>query len=390
MNIQQNHGDSHEDIHGFRAVIDVHCRSYCPLPQWGTIMKHNIFPLVARVLLLVAIAFTSDVATSANAQSVSFYQGKNIRIITSDSSGGGYDRWSRLFARYMRKYIAGEPEIIVQSMPGAGGRVAANYVYGVAKADGLTLLLASRYLAMDQLVGSKDIGYDVRKFNWIGSPSKESLVFIMRADARYNSMEDIIKAKEPPKCGDVGTSSSGYQLVKLLEETLGAKITVVLGYADIGLVDLAVERGEIVCRGQPVQSHFTREPHMSWHKRNFDRHIVQTGRTRDARMPDVPTIYELMDEYKTPDVSRRVAQVILSGPEFGYPMGSPPATPGEQLKILRTAYSRALKDLDFLGEIKKLRLELNPSTPEELQISAEQVIRQPAEVVERVRKLLRD
>jgi tripartite-type tricarboxylate transporter receptor subunit TctC len=342
----------------------------------------------AQFCLIGWIACAAHLGAAANAQSVPFYQGKTIRIITSDSSGGGYDRWARFFARYMRKYISGNPEIIVQSMPGAGGRVAANYVYGVAKADGLTLLMASRYLAMDQLVGSKDINYDVRKFNWIGSPSKESLVFVMRADAPYKSIEDILNAKEPPKCGDVGTSSSGYQLVKLLEETLGAKISVVLGYVDIGLVDLSVERGEIVCRGQPVQSHFTREPHMTWHKNNFDRHIVQTGRKRDARMLEVPTIYELMDRYKTPDVSRRVAQVILSGPEFGYPMVAPPAIPSEQLKTLRQAYSTVLKDPDFIGDIKKLRLELNPSTAEELQISAKEIIDQPAEVVERVRKLL--
>jgi tripartite-type tricarboxylate transporter receptor subunit TctC len=289
----------------------------------------------------------------------------------------------------MPKYISGNPEIIVQSMPGAAGRVAANYVYGVAKADGLTLLMASRYTPMDQLVGSKDINYDVRKFNWIGSPTKDSLVLIMRADAPYKSIEDIIKAKEPPKCGDVGTSSSGYQLVKLLEETLGAKINMVVGYVEMALVDLSVERGEVVCRGQPVGSHFTREPHMTWHKKNFDRHLVQTGRKRDAQMPDVPTIYELMDQYKTRDVSRRVAQVILSGPEFGYPLAAPPATPSEQLKILREAYSMVLKDRDFLAEIRKLRLELNPSTGEELQTSAKEVIDQPPEVVERVKKLLK-
>lgn len=353
-------------------------------------MKQKIFFLVGQLLLIVSIVCTSDLAVFANAQSVPLYEGKTIRIITSDSSGGGYARWARLFARYLPKYISGNPEIIVQSMPGAGGRVAANYVYGVAKADGLSLLMASRYMPMDQLVGSKDINYDVRKFNWIGSPTKESLVLIMRADTLYKTIEDIIKAKEPPKCGDVGTSSSGYQLVKLLEETLGAKINMVVGYVDIGLVDLSVERGEIVCRGQPVQSHFTREPHMTWHKKNFDRHIVQTGRKRDARMPDVPTIYELMDRYKTPEVSRRVAQVILSGPEFGYPLVAPPATPLEPLKVLREAYSRALKDPDFLAEIKKLRLELNPSTGEELQAQAKEVMDQPPEVVERVKKLLGD
>ena len=352
-------------------------------------MRQKIFFFTGAGLLLIGwIVSASQLGVSANAQTAPFYHGKTIRLITSDSTGGGYDRWARLFARYMPKYISGNPEIIVQSMPGAGGRVAANYVYSVVKPDGLTVLMASRYMPMDQLVGFKDINYDVRKFNWIGSPTKDSLVLVMRADAPYRSIEDLIKAKEPPKCGDVGTSSSGYQLVKLLEETLGVKITMVVGYVEMGLVDLSMERGEVICRGQPVQSHFTREPHISWHKKNFDRHLVQTGRKRDAQIPDAPTIYELMDQYKTPDVSRRVAQVILSGPEFGYPMVAPPATPPEQLKIFREAYSRVLKDTDFLAEIKKLRLELSPSTGEELQTHANQVMDQPPEVVERVRKLL--
>jgi tripartite-type tricarboxylate transporter receptor subunit TctC len=352
--------------------------------------QRNLLITSAGLLLIGWIVSAPLLGVSANAQSAPSYHGKTVRLVTSDSGGGGYDRWARLFARYMPKYISGNPEIIVQSMPGAGGRIAANYVYSVAKPDGLTLLMASRYMPMDQLVGFKDINYDVRKFNWIGSPTKDSLVLIMRADAPYRSIEDIIKAKEPPKCGDVGTSSSGYQLVKLLEETLRAKISMVVGYVEMASVDLAMERGEVVCRGQPVQSHFTREPHITWHKKNFDRHIVQTGRKRDTQIPDAPTIYELMDQYKTPEVSRRVAQVILSGPEFGYPMVAPPAIPLEQLKILREAYTRVLKDPDFLGEIKKLRLELNPSTAEELQVYAKEVMDQPPEVVERVKKLLGD
>lgn len=338
----------------------------------------------------LVVLFTAWLGSGADAfaQSVIFYQGKTIRVVAGTSSGGGYDRWARMIARQMPKYIPGVPEIIVQNMPGAGGRIAANHIYGVAKGDGLTLGMISRYAAMDQLIGAKEVAYDVRRLHWIGSPETAYPILVMRADTPYKTIDDIIKAKEPPKCADTSTSSSGYQLAKLLEETLGARFQMIMGYPGGPEMDLSVEKGETVCRGVPISTHFTREPGVTWHKTNFDRHIVQTGRKRDARAADTPTIHELMDQYKAPEASRRVAMIILSGPEFGFPMVAPPGTPPDQVNILREVYARTLQDPEVLAQAQKARLNIDPSSGEELQALAKEVVDQPPAIVERLKKLL--
>ena len=177
-----------------------------------------------------------------------FYQGKTVKIVVGFTSGGFYDRWSRLLARYVPKYIPGNPEMIVQNMPGAGGLIAANHLYGVAAPDGLTLGMLSYGMYLDQLVGRKEVQYDVRKFNWIGSPERSDVLLYMRSDAPYKSLEDIRKATTPPKCGSTGTAGTDYILARLLEETLGLKINTVLGYPGGSEIDLAVEKGEVQCR----------------------------------------------------------------------------------------------------------------------------------------------
>jgi tripartite-type tricarboxylate transporter receptor subunit TctC len=316
-----------------------------------------------------------------------FYQGKTVRIVVGFTPGGFYDRWARQLARHMGKYVAGNPEIIVQNMPGAGSVIAANYVYSVAKPDGLTLGMPSANIYMDQLVGRAEARFDVRKFNWIGTQDKRHLVFYMRSDAPYKSLGDIIKAKEPPKCGETGTTSSGYLLLRILQEILGAKIHNVMGYPGGAEIDLAVERGEVVCRGMSVDPYFGREPFISWGKRGFVRLLTQTGRKRDARAPDVPTIYELMDQYKTPEISRRVVQVILAGAEFGSPTFAPPGTPADRVKLLRESHAKSMKDPEFLAEARKGKMDMDPSTGEELQALTIEVMSQSAEVIERAKKI---
>lgn len=261
-----------------------------------------------RILISMMFLVCMDLSAAAalHAQE-NFYKDKTIRLIVGSTPGGFYDRWGRLFARYMPKYIPGNPEIIVQNMPGAGSLVAANYVYKVAKPDGLTMGIVQYTIYMDQLVGRNEVQFDVRKFGWIGSPVSETVLLYMRSDAQYKSIKDIIKAKEPPKCGSSGTVSADYLLARLLEDSIGAKFNTVLGYAGGSEIDVAVEKGEVVCRAHNISAHFGREPFNSWHKKDFDRHIVQTGNKRDSRLPDTPTIYELFDEYKAPDVSRRGA-----------------------------------------------------------------------------------
>jgi tripartite-type tricarboxylate transporter receptor subunit TctC len=322
------------------------------------------------------------------AQQEPFYQGKTIKVVVGFTSGGFYDRWSRLLARYVPKYLPGNPEMIVQNMPGAGGLIAANHVYSVAQPDGLTIGMTSYGMYLDQMVGRKEVQYDVRKFHWIGSPEKSEVLMYMRSDAPYKSIEDIQKASTPPKCGSTGTAGTDYILARLLEDTLNAKIETVLGYPGGSEIDLAVEKGEVQCRGLTAAPFFGREPFISWRKRNFVNVLLYGGLKRDPRIPDTPTIYEIFDKLNTPEESRQVADVILRGGDFGRPWVMPPATPPELVKTMRAAYAKAMKDTALLDEAKKTKLDVEYVPGEELQKLAEKMMSQPPGVVARVKKLL--
>lgn len=352
-------------------------------------MKGFAALLASRFLLAAVLTGTFSFGASlAVAQTSPFYQGKTIRIIAGATPGGFYDRAARLLARYMGKYLPGNPEIIVQNMPGAGSLVATNYIYSVAKGDGLTLAMPLSYIYLDQLTERKEVQFDVRKLNWIGALDKTPMIFYIRADSPFRSIEDIAKAKEPPKCGASGTSSASYILVRALEEAFGIRIVSVLGYPGGAEINLAVERGEVACAGMTLYAHFGREPFGTWHKKGFDRHLVQTGRKRDARAPDTPTIYELMDKYKTPETGRRVIQVLFTGDEYGHPMIAPPDTPPERVRLLREAYAKALRDPELLAEAKKENMELDPSTGEEQEAMMKEVMGQPSEVIQKLKNLL--
>ena len=179
------------------------------------------------------------------------------------------------------------------------------------------------------------------------------MIFYTRADSPFRSVLDIRKASEPPKCGATGTASSDYFFARLLEDTLGIKINTVTGYAGGSEIDIAVEKGEVMCRSMTIAPHFGREPFDTWHKKGFDRHLVQSSEKRDLRAGDVPTIYEIFDKENTSEESRRVADVILRGGDFGRPMFAAPATPADRIATLREAYAKAIKDPELVAEAKK-------------------------------------
>ncbi len=354
-------------------------------------LKRVAFLFLSGVCLFSAFASETRVgnipahAATVHAQNLSFYEGKTVRLIIGP--GGGYDYWGRLVARYMAKYIPGNPAFVVQNMPGAGSVIATNYVYNVSKPDGLTVGMPTQQIYMGEFVGNPEVKFQMRKFLWIGSPDRNPAILYMRADAPYKSMDDVIKSKVPPKCGGTGWESSS--LIVALEDAIGAKFDLVIGYQEANQVDLAVVRGEVVCRDLGLNAHFSREPFLSWHAKGFDRHLLQTGRKRDARAADTPTIFELMDQYKTTDINRRAVEVLTAGEEFGHPMMAPPGTPMDRVKILRDAYSKAMRDPELIAEAQKARWVIEPVSGEELQAVAERIMVQPPQVLEQVKKILR-
>ena len=317
-----------------------------------------------------------------------YYQGKTITLIAAASAGSAYDLYARLMAQFMGKHIPGNPSFIVQNMTGAGSIIGANYLYNVSKPDGLTIGAIQPSIYFNQLMKQNEVRYDWAKFGWIGSSDKSDYLLYMRADLPYKTLADVRKAKEPPKCGSTGAGTSGSYMPKLLEETLGAKFTIVAGYQGGGEIDLAVERGELHCRAFTIQAYHSREPYYTWRKKGFARILMQTGQTRDTRLADVPTLRELMDENKTPEAERRLVPMVLAATDFGRPIVAPPGIPADRLRIFREAFLKTMKDPDLLAEAKRKNFDITPSTGEDLEALAKVVMTQPPEIVARVKVLM--
>jgi tripartite-type tricarboxylate transporter receptor subunit TctC len=317
-----------------------------------------------------------------------YYQGKTMTIIVGTGAGDLYDLYARSIALFMGKYLPGNPGIIVQNMPGAGHMIAANYIYTVAKPDGLTLGAINAGLYFEQLVGRAEVRFDWPKYTWVGNATKSPQVLYMRTDSPFKTIDDVRSAKEPPKCGTTGTGNMGYLVPKLLEETVGANFNVISGYKGGNEIDLAVERGEIQCRSLSTEAYFSREPFLTWRKNGFSRELVQGGKTRIEKLPNVPTIFELMDKYKTPELGRRLASTLLASGDFHRPYLAPPKIRPDLVKTLREAFTKTMKDPDFLAETKKKRLDIDSTTGEEVETLTKEVMSQPPEVVDRIKKLM--
>jgi tripartite-type tricarboxylate transporter receptor subunit TctC len=317
-----------------------------------------------------------------------FYQGKQIKIVVGASAGAASDLYARVVAQHLPKQILGRPEVIVQNMPGGGSMTAANYVYSVAKPDGLTLGAVTAPIYFAQLLGRKEVQFDWAKFTWIGTPEENDELFFIKSELPYKTLFDLRKATDPPRCGASGVGSTGYYIPKLLEEVFGLKLSMVTGYPGAADVDLAVEKNEVQCRGTTISAFFGREPGKSWAKNGYVRFLVQTGDKRNHRLPDTPTIWELMEQEKATEAKKRLARVVLGPGAFGRPILATPAIPAERVKILREAYSKMLKDPEFVAEANKRQWELNPVSGEKLEALAKEVIHQSPDIVERMKKVL--
>lgn len=338
-----------------------------------------------KLLLIASLLLCSNGSVHAQAD---FYRGKTVKVIVGYSPGGTNDLWTRAVARFWGKYIPGHPNFIVQNMPGAATMVAANYIYSVGKADGLTLGLVAPALFFNQLGGQKEVQFDWGKFAWIGSPEETSEMLSIRSDSPFKTIDDIRKAAVAPKCGTTGAGTPGHYFPRLMEDVLGLKFDLVTGYPGASDIDLAIEKGEVQCRAGTTSAFFGREPGRTWAKTGFVRILVIGGSKRDPRAPDVPTIWELMEKHKTPDFGKRIATVLLSPGSFGRPLVGGPAIPADRVKMLREGFMKAMKDPELVAEAEKRGWEPDPVSGETLQKLAREVVSQPPEVIRRMNIIL--
>jgi tripartite-type tricarboxylate transporter receptor subunit TctC len=339
------------------------------------------------VLFVACLVWSLCLIPSAPAQTDPFYKGKTVRIVVGFPPGGAVDLWARFIAQYMGRHIPGNPELIVQNMPGGGSMIAANHLYNIAKPDGLTLGMISTALYFNQLTGRKEVQFDWAKWSWIGSPLRNYEILTVRSDTPFKNLEDIRHAPQPPRCGATGVGTTGHYFPSLLEEALGLKTHIVLGYQGTRDIEVAIERGELHCYGITKEV-FAREPGRTWLKKGFVRVLVQGGLSRDESMREVPTIYELMEKHKTAEHIKRLALVLTSPSNTGRPMIGPPNLLPERLKPLRDAYAKTLNDRDFLADAKKREWEVEPINGEELEAMAKKATTQPPDTIERLKKIL--
>jgi tripartite-type tricarboxylate transporter receptor subunit TctC len=154
------------------------------------------------------VVLAAAVAALPLAAAAQTFAGKTVTIIVGYKAGGGYDATARLLARYLPKHLPGKPTVIVQNMPGANSIIAANHVYAVAKADGLTIGTFNRNLPIAQLTNVQGVKYDITKFQWIGSAANETTILAIRADLPYKNFDELRKAKQEVVIGSCSRSSA--------------------------------------------------------------------------------------------------------------------------------------------------------------------------------------
>lgn len=338
---------------------------------------------ILLIALLVSLLWRPDVGAQTP-----FYQGQTVSIRVGFSAGGAFDVWARIIAHHLGKYVAGNPTFAVQNMTGGGSMIAANYVYGVAKPDGLTLGVVSPGLYIQQLSGQKEIKFNWFNYSWIGSPEKTDRIFYIRADTPYKTLLDMRDATEPPKCAATGLGTAAYYFPRMLQEAFGLKLAMVPGYQGAADANLAIERGETQCWCGSVQAFFGSEPGRTWAKSGFVRALTQGGQKRHANLPDVPTVWEYMDKQKVAEMHRRIAKIFVLPDEMGRPFFGPPGMPAERLRALRDGFVKMMKDPMVIAEAKAKGLEPSLMTGEEIEALGREIGTVPRDLLERMKPLL--
>jgi tripartite-type tricarboxylate transporter receptor subunit TctC len=330
--------------------------------------------------ILAVVALLASVQTAGAQPVADFYRGKTVNLLIGVNVGGSYDRDARLIARYLGSHIPGNPTVVAQNMIGGGGIVMANYLQTIAAKDGTTIGMMPNTLPMNQMAGMAGVRYDIGKFHWIGSmmpPVHSAMVAWHGSGVRTidDARSRAISAGANPK------GSYVYTMAALLNEYLGTRFKIVAGYQGIASIYLALERGEVDALG------------VTWGEFRIERcNLIREGKInvlvqsapKSDELADVPTL----DELAKSDDDRGVIGFLLSGNKLGRPLAAPPGTPQERLSALRAAFEATMKDPRFVRDVEASRTEFGPITAATLTAAAEQILKTPARLVERARRIL--
>jgi tripartite-type tricarboxylate transporter receptor subunit TctC len=338
--------------------------------------------LLTTALVLLSVIFGASGRFAYSA--APYYEGKAIRIIVGTSPGGGYDTYTRLIARHFSKYIPGNPTIIVDNMPGAGGLVSANHLFKVAKPDGLTIghFVGGQFL--QQLLAKPGIEFDALKFEYIGVPAQDNFVFGVAKTTGITGMEQWLAAKTPVKFGAIAAGDGTYDTAKVVEVALGLPIQVVSGYKGTAPIRLAFNSGEVAGLSNSWQSFRS-----TWRKELETGEVIIVLQLSAKPHPDLPKVPLAMNLARTDDARKLIQAVAQAHGAAVRPYVLPPGTPKDRVEILRKAFMEAVKDPELLNEAGKANLEINPGSGEELERNVKELLRLEPSVAARLKEILK-
>ncbi len=318
-----------------------------------------------------------------------FYRGRRIELVVGFGPGGGNDVYARLLARHIGQYLPGNPNVVVQNMPGAGSLRAANYIYSVAPKDGATFGLFARDMALLALLGGDpNVQFDPRKFSWLGSSSSyadDAYLLMLRKDAAVRSIADARRPGGPPMVlGGTAEGSTGNDVPILLRDLLRLNIRLVTGYRDSGVLFLAIDQNEV--EGRTVGLSAVRSAHRQWLAPDSNmRVLLQFGRaTRLPEFADAPTARELAPDSR----SRGLIELAELPYLLSRPFAAPPDLPPARAKALQTAFMAVQKDPQYLAEAQQLDVEVSPIGAEAALRAIERLAETPVDLREQLKKLL--
>jgi tripartite-type tricarboxylate transporter receptor subunit TctC len=306
----------------------------------------------ALLLIVAGLAFTMS---AAQATTHEFYRGKTIRIVVGLAAGGGFDTYSRAIARHMGKHIPGHPAIIVENMTGAGSLIAANYVYKIAKPDGLTVGNFVGGLIGQQLIDNPGIEFDARKFEWIGVPVKDNVACALTKASGITSIEQWMAAKTPVKLGATAPGSPTYDVPRVLMSTLGLPAHVVAGYKGTAEIRLAADGGEVAGGCWAWES-----IKVTWRQALEAGDVLIVLQAVPEAHPDLPNVPLAMNLAKTDEARQLIEAGIHDPSAITRPYSLPPGTPKERVQLLRKAFMDTLRDPEFVAEAEKSKLDIDP------------------------------
>jgi len=332
----------------------------------------------------VIIAAFSLVAGVVHASSHDF-QGKVVRIIVGSSAGGGFDTYARTIARHMGKHIPGNPTIIVENMPGAGQRIAANHVFKVAKPDGLTIGHFFGGLLVGQVLGHPGIEFDARKFEYLGVPAKDNPVCALTKASGITSVEKWMSSKVPVKLGSTGTDDiQMYGVPRILNATIGLPVQVIAGYKGTADVRLAAENRELAgaCWGwESIR--------VTWRQAIEAGEVVPVVQLVQQALPDLPKVPLAIELAKTEEGQQLIKVGVHDVNAILRPYVLPPGTPKEVVATLRRAFAETMKDPEFQADAAKSKLEVSAISGEEVERTVMGFFKLKPEVLAKLKETLK-